>query len=355
MERNQNALNRIGMFDLIKGVMMIIILSGHAFTNWRFDFQNNTLASILMAALIPISYVILPTFFMICGYGFRKTSVKKCAKTQVRYLWKPYLGILIAIVVAELGKRIFLPSEYWSSLKRTALPYLLGFSPGGREFLGIYMDSIGPVWFFLVFVLASILLSVVLQEKRRWAQIVIIAMLAAGGILLCDITLPWSIQKTMICCGYLYVGWLIKKHKFLQMEYPKYLLVIALIFCIVVMSIGGVDISQNVWQLGMIDLLATYILGVIFLCVSVRINFLTGKFSDAIRWLGRRAMWVGCIHTIDYIVLPWDEIANLWPGNKFTGLIMETAVHLVLIFCGCLLLEYLQRRRRKKVIGRKVL
>lgn len=76
MDKSKSSVNYIGMFDLSKGILMILIILLHAITDyfkyWEFDF---TQFGILAVSLYPVKlfiYGVAPMFFMICGYGFRK-------------------------------------------------------------------------------------------------------------------------------------------------------------------------------------------------------------------------------------------------------------------------------------------
>lgn len=281
--------------------------------------------------------------------------MKTCLKNQMNYFLKPYLYVILAVAGATLVKKIITNGSVLEGLRFQVLPYLLGFCPGEREFLGIYMDSIGPIWFFLVFTLASILLNAVMQEKELYIQCTIIAMLGIAGVFLKSIILPYCIIQTMICSGYMFCGMLMKKYKFLEKQLPGYFILGAIAFCLWIGTYGNVEISQNVWELGTSDLIVSYIAGLVLFKGFMKLNCIQGAISEKVRWMGRHALWICCIHTVFYTVVPWDKIAVHLADKKLLGFLIEFVLQMGLTIGIChLILLTIQRRKtvwKRIVVG----
>ena len=345
----------LGMFDLTKGLLMLIIILMHSFTDyfhyWEYDFsQVSFTVEILLLPLNILKYGIVPMFFMICGYGFRRRKMGTYIKTQLSYTLKPYIYVASVVFICTVMKKILIHENIIEGIIYQVLPYILAFCPGERNFLGIFMDSIGPVWFFVVFVMAGILLNAIIKEKAFWIQCILITMLGIVGVELRMITLPFCIQQTMICCGYLFVGMLIKKYKFPEKEIPYYVVIVAIIFCLVFGIFGNVEVSQNVWERGVADLIVSYIAGIILFVLFQRGNFLQGRYIEKIRWIGRHALWICCLHTVTYTVIPWEKIVVVFKNNPIVGFSIEFLFQLMFAIIGCKLLEAYnkQKRMRKK-------
>ena len=79
--------NTAGMFDLLKGIVMLSIIVVHTLSLYpsRFTYealQDNVSSSQVFPIIMLILYSIfkhplMPSLFFISGYGFRKTSFKK--------------------------------------------------------------------------------------------------------------------------------------------------------------------------------------------------------------------------------------------------------------------------------------
>lgn len=344
----------IGMFDLTKGFLIIMIVVGHSildfFKYWNFDAEQSPILGILVKVAVFVLQMLIPPFFLICGYTFKKRSMKVCIKTQLHYFLKPYIYVVAAIALITIAKKILISGSVIEGLKYQVLPYIFGFCPGKREFLGIYMDTIGPIWFFLVFVLATILLNAIMYEQQMWVQVFLVLALSCGGMALKDKTLPFCIQQTMICCGYIYVGMLMKKYKFFEKKMPMTFIITSIIICVFAILFGNIAVSENVWKLGMFDLLASYISGILFVLIFQRINNVSGKISEALRWMGRHIMWFCCIHTVCYITIPWDKFADLFSDIKLLGFIIEVIIQSGIAVVGCKILDvYMKKVKLKKV------
>lgn len=348
--------NSIGMFDFCKGILMLAIIIGHSVTDyfhyWGYDVHSDILTIFLGGFIRMLMYGFIPMFFMICGYGFRKMTIGKTIKKQFKYFWKPYVMIVLITAIIVIAKKIVISGDIMEGLKYQVLPYFLAFCPGEKEFLGIYMDSIGPIWFFWVFVLGCILLDVILQEEQFWVQCILVGMLACIGMNARDMILPFCAQQALICCGYMFVGWLMKKHAFLERRFPIYLAMLLLISCIVGILCGGnIEISQNVYANGMSDLAMSYGMGILFLNGLLKLNVLKGGFSEKIRWIGRNAMYLCCVHTVAYTVIPWERLSARLSNQKILGIVLECVLQLMLAILGCVLILKLQERKREKRNG----
>lgn len=348
----------IGMFDLTKGFLIIMIVVGHSiidfFQYWNFNAEQSPVLGIIVRVAVFVLQMLIPPFFLICGYTFKKRSMKICVKTQLRYFLKPYIYVAAAVAIITIAKKILVSGSIIEGLKYQVLPYLFGFCPGQREFLGIYMDTIGPIWFFLVFVFATVLLNAIMQEQQMWVQAFLVLALSFAGMALKDKTLPFCIQQTMICCGYIYVGMLMKKYKFFEKKIPLTFIIPSIIICVIAILFGNIAVSENVWKLGMFDLFASYISGILFVLIFQRINYVSGKISEALRWMGRHIMWFCCIHTVCYITLPWDKFAALFEGIKWLGLIIEIIIQSCIAVAGCKILDvYMKKVKFKKLSVKK--
>lgn len=337
--------NSIGLFNLPKGILMFLIIAGHSLTTfyhpWEHEYSQSVF-SLALALLNVVTYGFAPMFFMVCGYNARATSMKKCIRQQVKFCLKPYVLVAAAVCAATLAKSLIDHDSILRRLRYYVLPYFLCYCPGERPFLGLNMASIGPMWFFVTFAFASILLNAVLQEKRIWAQVAMVASLGIIGVEMRFITLPFCFQQTLICTGYMYLGWLMKKQKFFQTDIPTYLAVLVTVFTVVFCATGFIEVSQNVWGRGVSDLLASYFAGIVMMPVMLSLNRFHGKLSECLCWMGKNALYICCLHTVAFVSIPWEKVAQRMP-NAAVGFTFELVFHLVFALGGCWLVEKVQQ------------
>lgn len=82
--------------------------------------------------------------------------------------------------------------------------------------------------------------------------------------------------------------------------------------------------------------------GGLLLLLLLKLNRFQGRISDSIRWLGRQAFNFCCIHTVFYVVIPWDKVAAHF-GNAST--LITIVVYAVTGIGGGWVVEKIQHRR----------
>lgn len=350
--------NYMGLFDLTKGIIMIVIILSHCFNRYInilfYPSDISRLEVLLLGPLAVISYGTVSMLFMICGYGIRRQSVKKYAKSQFSLFLFPYLCVIVCLIITALVKWCIAGGSLTSRLVHQVLPFLLGFHPGAH-LLGGSAVQIGPVWFFFTYTFSSICLNLILQEPRVWVQVLLLALSTATGFLLMGLSLPFCIQQVLICSGFLYAGMALKRWKIPQQKLPWF--AFFLIFCLCTFSrgLGGLaEIANNLYVFGAMELITVYLAGVMLLCLMLRLNVLQGILPDCLRWVGRHMMWFCCVHTVSEKAMPWGRIRQVFADSPMAGLLLEILFSLVFAILGCRLLngfvkKILSLRRARRV------
>ena len=75
---------------------------------------------------------------------------------------------------------------------------------------------------------------------------------------------------------------------------------------------------------------------------------LDGPISHAIEWVGRRSLFIFCIHTVELTAIPWYLMAAKYADRPVQGMLLQFVFSLVSIFA---ITELLMRR---KELGRKL-
>lgn len=348
--------NYIGMFDLTKGIFMIAIMLSHCINDYLnlllYDGGDSIVVQLLLSPLTILRYGSVPMLFMICGYGIRKQSVKKSIKNNLKLFIVPYLCVIMAVTVCVVLKWCIAGGSLRFRLISQVLPFFLGFHPGTHLLKGA-MTQIGPVWFFFTYTFASIYLNLVLHEKQVWIQVLILAAGTAAALIFTGSPLPFCLQQIAICAGFMYVGMQLKRGKVLQQKLPILSLILVYVLCAFSTRVGGMaEIGNNIYAFGGADLITAYLAGIVLLWLLQRLNVLQGVLVDGLRWVGRHMMWFCCVHTVSYLMGPWDALAAYFESSPAVGLLLEIVISFVYAFVACFLLEAMVKKlltfRKKK-------
>lgn len=330
---------------------MLVIIIGHSVTD-QYDIWNRETYSLmhyLAFGLVSLLYYgLIPAFYMICGYGIRKRTMRGAVKGQLRYFWKPYLYVTLSVLVLVICKKLITGNSIAIALQHQVLPFLFASSQGNHRLFGLQMNSIGPLWFFWVYAIAGILVNWYLQQEQTLFQVMLTVLATSLGMILTRFVLPWCIQQILICSGYMYVGWLLKKSKALTHRLPIPMMITTHAICMLSICMGGyMSISANGYG-SAADLLIGYMAGIVLFYIAAAPRHLDGRMSERICWMGRNSLYICCIHTVAFIVGPWTRIAENYSDRPWIGLIIELLIQLVSAIGGCYLLLAVIRYKNKR-------
>ena len=348
----KQAINSIGMFDSSKGILMLFVVLAHSMSMFFKFWEVEPKQSIFMLPLAVLKifvYGVIPMFFMMSGYGFRKQNMKKCIKQRMHYLIKPYLCVALVVVILTVVKRILTHGSIIDALKYQGFPFLLGLCPGETFVFGWYTASIGPVWFLMALALAWILLNWMFHIENEVIRLITMVSIIALVIQLPFYSfVPFCFLQSICCMGFIYIGYHIKKkhlltYKFATQTYIIFILILAYSFLF-----GWVDVSQNVWQLGFFDYIASCISGYFLLRMSVKLECYEGKLIQVLRFLGKNSLYILGVHTVEYLVFPWDRLIGKVTSNVLMSIILLMATRVIVISIGCVGVKIIIKLFRKK-------
>ncbi len=357
--------NTLGMFDLLKGIAMILIVFAHnrsVFPSLVFNRLTtvDTVDSVQimsfgydipfwgrLAFCVLASFIVamMPVLLIISGYGFRKRIPSKFFKMNSRDLLKPYGITMIATVILNICIHYaffrYLPGALKESIKVFG-GMLLGFSQ--TTSIGkITLFANGPIWYVLALFWALCIFNVILNNTNEKQLPCIVMIVSAIGWLLSFIKYtPFCLSQGMIGVIYIYIGYILKKIKFFIREHSlkeKLVLLFAVIIPNIVLCYFGMvtEMADNVYSLGPITYMENGLYGIFVIYIFLRMNFLKGKISSVIRTIGRYSLYVMCIHTIEMVAVPWYVVAEHFEANPITGFIVIYIFRLILIFSICFL------------------
>ena len=338
----------LGMFDLLKGIGMLAIVFAHTAELYPLGADDVTPFAF---ALFAYRESLMAAFFIASGYGFRKRSIHKCIEQQVKTLLKPYLYTAAATTILH-GILHHAAFGDWAAAITQSGKVLGGFLlglPHTATYFGVEFFSCGPMWYLVALMLAWIFLDVLLdifpEQYINWA-------VAGTALLGWGITLVWEapfcIAQGMVSVPYLYIGYLAKKRRLFEKPSSgraKLGFAAAMLGVIVgVLLTQSTDcVSMGEWTMGPLSILLNGVVGYgiirLFLKWQRRVD---GPISHAFEWVGRRSLFIFCIHTVELTAIPWYLMAAQYADRPVQGMLLQFVFSLASIFA---VTELLMRRR----------
>lgn len=339
----------LGMFDLLKGVGMLLIVFAH--TSELYPVGDISTITPVTFFLFAYRESLMAAFYIASGYGFRKRSIGKCISQQFKTLFKPYAYTGLATTIAHFVIH-YKTFGNWNNAVYETYKVLGGFVlglPHTATYFGQEFFSCGPMWYLLALMIGWILLDIILnifpESYIKWA--VLGTMLLGWGISLVW-EAPFCIAQGMVTVPYLYIGFLAKKKRLFEKKFRPLailgLLAAALGVALGVLLTGKTDcVSLGEWTMGPVSILLDGIVGLGFIVLFMKVQrLLDNPVTHLIEAVGRRSLYIFCIHTVELTAVPWYLMVLKYAAAPTKGLWLQYAVSLGSIFLLC---EILLRRR----------
>ncbi|WP_026519127.1 acyltransferase family protein [Butyrivibrio sp. FCS006] len=326
--------NTLGMFNLYKGFAMIFMIMHHT-------YEKVPVIGILQMVSPPfIVSAAMPALFVISGYGFRKTTNKKCVVKQWNTLIIPFIYVLISVTIVHFLYYFFVFGERRVAIEETAKIFMItALGITYENFLGFNLPMCGPIWFILALALGNILFNFLLNHLEGIKLLIAAAGVATlGWIIGLFVILPWCILQGMIATFFICIGYFVKKNKLFTTSWSTRQKVLSigtiLVLNIIAMIAGDKCImAYNYYSHGIITIIFNGISAVFVIYCFLYLNRFDGIISNAIRNIGRLSLYVYCIHSVEYMgfgrYFQYD-LANNWKWHP--------ALYSLSLFCGRLFL-----------------
>lgn len=348
----RRAANSLGMFDLLKGVGMLTIVFAH--TGELYPMGDASHINPLTFCMFAYRESLMAAFYIASGYGFRKRSIHKCIHQQLKSLLKPfcYTAVFTTVLHFIIHYKTFhyLPGSMTESIK-VAGGFLLGL-PHTATYFGQEFFSCGPMWYLLALLMGWILLDVILnifpERYIPWA-VGGAALLGWGASLVWE--LPFCLIQGAVITPYLYLGYLAKRQHWLDQPLSRRMSCIlwaaVLLIPAAALATRRTDcVSMAEWSLGPISILLDGLAGLLFIRLFLRWSQRRNPLVRFFEAIGRRSLYIFCVHTVELIAIPWYLFAAKYADRPVLGISLQYILSLGSIWLICALLQ----RRRDLII-----
>lgn len=305
--------NRIGMFDTFKGIGMLLVVFGHTFSGGFSGFGNHLMGKLFQLFLVPVGVSLIPAFFMISGYGFRKRPVRKCIRQQAELLLKPYLIVAVATSLCHLLFH-YLAFGYWPASVRETLKVAGGFLlalPHNAAINGMDFFGCGAVWYIVALFVGWILLDLIMNTVQvKYVGPAVILVTLTGWLAGCLYMFPFCLSQGMIAVGFLYIGYRAKKNR-IFLDGPNRKGACCIFLACAVSAFfsaysGQTDnMDLGIWTGGPISILMDAVIGVGMVMLILKLDRFENYFLNILQRIGRDSLLIFCIHTVEMIAVPW--------------------------------------------------
>lgn len=363
MMNNEVNRNQIGQYDLAKGLSLIAIAAFHTLGVIGFSSRvaNSKGILLVLGAIVKFFGIFtIPLFFMISGLGYRSTKIKSCIKKQSRYLLVPYVITAIITCVVNLCIHYACFRYFKGSVEETkkiAFSYIFG-NENATSFLGHDLFQIGPLWFVLALFIAWNILNIISNIFKNNNKMILIVsagfMLAGYVIILIDKNVPYCIPQAFITVFLLELGYVIKKKKLLFTKISFIEIVAAIALGIISLAFGDINMAENIWKLGLVDMLAAIVIAYVALKIFLKVNRFENGIVTFIRTLGKNSMWFVCVHEVELVAIPWYKLVEKFENHIFFVAVFIFLVRMCMIVTGVFAIgkinRFINKRKNRKEI-----
>ena len=340
MERNREYY--LGVFDLLKGYLMIAIFMVHTLVIIEFLLQAAIAVHPGLAIVERLVYQVplllnaaIILLFMVSGFGFRQAAMGATVKKQAGTILVPYLitSVVATILYAICHFKVLGSTEEWLyQIRSHALGYLIGVTdtnliPNGAA------TCVAAIWYLLALFIAWNLLNIIMNLAPQKAVIPIcIAVTVAGYLLAVTIQPQFCLSQGMVGVTPLYFGYRIREDKLLLKKHPWWVFVLLGIGSAISICFGTLKLANYTYDLGILEIPLAGCTAYLLMYLAVAIDGIEGWVPDKLRTIGRYSLWILCVHTIEIKALPWYSILGLLPDNLLLDIIIMFAIRCVLIY-----------------------
>ncbi len=324
----QKNLISLTMFDLLKGTLMLVVVLRHSII-W--DVNGQLVWRILYSVMMPVCFVT-------SGYWLKKRKCKAGLESSVKFLLKPFLIVMLIINGVGAVHRLLLHNIHeW--LEVFLIPTLCVKS--GEQ------TRIGAMWFVFALFLSWCLFYIVINRWERKLQMA--AVLLCGGV--CGVTMPWQLpfQISQGLGGFflVYGGYTIKKEKLLEKKLPFWCYLAMVLLWSLSIWYGSMDFAMYDIRYGLFSLAGSLCGSFLVIKVFLYLNCLENRVFDMVRWMGRYSMWILCIHSVEWAVVPWSVLFAFVPQETWVGAGAQFVLRWIFIGCACQCLVIWQNYRSR--------
>ena len=309
--------DRLLEFDIAKGIAILCVILGHL-------------------GIKEISRVVfvfhMPLFFLISGYFLSQKDTFECFKIKkFKQLIIPYIATCVAICLLSIPVSIVLEQNIGQNLFK----WICGSIYGSGTRPGIipgFPSFIGALWFLEALFWGALITRYVIDNwSDNIAPVMILIISYVGYFTALKSWLPFNIQAGCTAAGFIYLGFLFKKHSAESLPLPVILfLLFNTAWCIKYFK--GFWLVQNYFGNGWMDVIGALSASCLIILFSKKVILKCGTISNILQWYGRNSLIVLAFHIIELDLIPRVKALRYIESFGFSA----TMAIVILVLCKIL-------------------
>lgn len=324
--------NTLGMFDCLKGVIILYVICVHTYTDILAASQIDTLP-FPMRFLNNFQGIAMAVLFAISGYQFKPIKTKKMFKNQFQMLiWPCFWIFAVSLFLLPLVNLMFQRSIWDGALPRVA-GFLLQTVKYGDQW-GIPVFSLQSMWYFFALFYAWLLLSLVTHRFPENRVVWPVSLLTLAGIFLGSRyhVLPFCINQSLLGLGFLYLGWRLKKGNYLFRQYSWKLYLITVILFFIALIFGDFNIGSVIFKLGVFDYAANLCGAFLILKAYLYLFRPDCVWYRPVMFWGRNSLILLSLHCLEQRTFHWGETIILQKEYFWRNFVLLFPARLLALF-----------------------
>lgn len=309
---NRITRNTMGMFDCLKGVIVLFVILSHCFIEvWTVN--QCTDYTVIWRCVHSLSGMAMGVFLIISGYGFRPVKNLRGIKIQARMLLKPVLTAYICFTIAMVILNLVSGRNIFSGIANRWIGLLFGHMRR-TEVFGFETETVGVFWYFIALFAGWMILTLVfyLSKREIGRCVMTIACVLAGCLLGHYVPGMWfCITQSLLATGFLYTGYLLKKKGIIFCNIPLWGYLILAGLSVFVLMCGYVNLGVGELDLGIIDYAGTICGSILIVRIYFAIFDPEWKIYAPLMFVGRNSSLFICIHGFEALLILWRSCQYL--------------------------------------------
>ena len=298
----------IGMFDVLKGILMLLVVLVH-----QAGFSDRVVelhTAAVLQEMMRYGVVPMALFFIASGYTMRREEdVKGYVKRQARQLLLPYL--LLMCVCAGLRGALFLAMGRFriQEISTVVLGFLYGAVQSFELFGEIWVAEVGAAWVLPTLFFRGLFRQLLWRIKEDRRPTICLWLLVIAAVTFPEterFQIPWLLVQSCTALGYLEVGQQLRKRKALFRRLPVPFVLAAVVCWFLMHRYSSAQMHANNWAFWMLDYLTAAAFSVVLLRLYLRTGLAAARFTGLLSYIGRYSLYFLLVHGGEMVIIPWD-------------------------------------------------
>lgn len=270
-------------FDIMKGIGIIAMIIGHC-----------PIPDVLKSFIFTWH---MPLFFIIAGYFFHPTNIRKAFLKNIQSLIIPYFITALLLLCCSFVYYLYGASNL-EQLKNAFGAVIIG--AGSKSLPNLSDFFIGALWFLQALFWCRIVFNLIYLHVSGINRVILILFFSFASTLTSSyIYIPTNLLQGLSALLFYEIGYQISTNAVLKNKTNIVILILTILSVFISISIGSMSMARCFYSFYPINVLSAYL--VFIICFSVAEFFSKKELPGSMQLsqIGRLSLLILCVHNID--------------------------------------------------------